>query len=231
MIFHEILQEVQDRGEGVRHGLPQMQAAAIHLRVRCRRTRRRTAAPQPPPSHHPVPGPPGRPQLRQVRNRQCSPKSPQPPLARPCQRLRPKRQPSRSPARSPNSNKSSRRTSNRGRNLGILSVLVALAILILIYSVYSRTVLAYAVLENIEIEQDPVAESQITVSFDVKTPGKVAFDRRSGTGHTEKLDMITMAEHRDTVWSWPSDPKTGIDFSVISRGGWFRTMTETDTSR
>jgi len=93
----------------------------------------------------------------------------------------------------------------------------------LIYSVYSRTVLAYAVLENIEIEQDPDAETQITVSFDVKIPGMVAFDRRSGTGHTEKLDMITVAEHRGTVWSWPSDPKTGIDFSVVSRGGWFRT--------
>ena len=111
----------------------------------------------------------------------------------------------------------------RGRNLGILSLLAALAIMFLIYSVYSRTVLAYAVLENIEIEQDPDAETQITVSFDVKIPGMVAFDRRSGTGHTEKLDMITVAEHRGTVWSWPSDPKTGIDFSVVSRGGWFRT--------
>ena len=119
-----------------------------------------------------------------------------------------------------------RKNLNRGRNLGILSGLVALAILFLIYSVYSRTVLAYAILENIEFEQDPVAESQITVSFDVKTPGKVAFDRRSGTGHTEKLDMITVAEHRGTVWSWPSDPKTGIDFSVVSRGGWLRTRTD-----
>ncbi len=114
----------------------------------------------------------------------------------------------------------------RGRILGILSLVAALAILILIYSVYSRTVLAYAILENIEFEQDPVAESQITISFDVKTPGKVAFDRQSGTGHTEKLDLITVAEHRQTEWSWPSDPKTGIDLSVISRGGWFRTRTD-----
>ncbi len=114
----------------------------------------------------------------------------------------------------------------RRRNLGLLSLLIALAILILIYAVYSRTVLSYAILENIEFEQDPVAESQITVSFDVKTPGKVAFDRQSGTGHTEKLDLIATAEHRRTVWSWPSDPKTGIDFSVVSRGGWFRTRTD-----
>jgi hypothetical protein len=114
----------------------------------------------------------------------------------------------------------------RGRNLGILSLLIALAILILIYTVYSRTVLTYAILENIKIEQDPVAESQITVSFDVKTPGKIAFDRQSGTGHTEKVDFVTTAGHRSTEWAWPSDPKTGIDFSVVSRGGWFRTRTD-----
>ena len=114
----------------------------------------------------------------------------------------------------------------RGRNLGILSLVAALAILILIYAVYSRTVLSYAILENIEIEQDPVAESQITVSFDVKTPGKVAFDRQSGTGHTEKVDFVTAAGHRSTEWAWPSDPKTGIDFSVVSRSGWFCTRTD-----
>jgi hypothetical protein len=114
----------------------------------------------------------------------------------------------------------------RGRNLGLLSLLAALAIFIVLYTLYSRTVLAYAVLENIQFEQDPVAENQITVSFDVKTPGKVAFDRRSGTGHTEKLDQIAAVEHQRTVWSWPSDPKTGIDFSVVSRGGWFRTTTD-----
>ena len=111
----------------------------------------------------------------------------------------------------------------KGRRLGLLSVLAALAILVLLYTVYSRTVLAYAVLDNIEFEQDPIAENQITVSFDVKTPGKVAFDRRSGTGHTEKLDLIAKVEHQRTVWAWPSDPKTGIDFSLVSRSGWFRT--------
>ncbi len=114
----------------------------------------------------------------------------------------------------------------KGRRLGLLSLLAALAILVLLYTVYSRTVLAYAVLDNIEFEQDPVAENQITVSFDVKTPGKVAFDRRSGTRHTEKLDLIAKVEHQRTVWAWPSDPKTGIDFSLVSRSGWFRTSTD-----
>jgi hypothetical protein len=107
----------------------------------------------------------------------------------------------------------------RGRNLGVLCLLAALTIMFILFQVYSRTVLAYAVLENVKFEQDPIAESQITVSFDVKSPGKVAFDRRSGTGHTEKLDDIAATKGHKTVWAWPSDPKTGIDFSVVSRGG------------
>lgn len=114
----------------------------------------------------------------------------------------------------------------RGRALSLVSVLVALALLMLLYTVYSRAVLAYAIVENIEFEQDEVAENRITVSFDVKTPGQVAFDRQSGTGHTEKLDLISTAGPQRLVWSWPSDPKTGIDFSVVSRGGWFLTRTD-----
>jgi hypothetical protein len=110
----------------------------------------------------------------------------------------------------------------RGRGLGLLSLLIALSILFIIYQVYSRTVLAYAVLENIKVEQDPIAENQLTISFDVKTPGKVAFDRRSGKGHTEKIDLIATTEGHKTVWAWPSDPKTGIDLSVLYRSGWFR---------
>lgn len=122
--------------------------------------------------------------------------------------------------------KTKQKNLSRGRYLSLLSLLVALAILFISYAVYSRVVLAYAILENIKFEQDLVSESQITVSFDVKTPGKVAFDRRSGTGHTEKLDLIATAEPRHTVWAWPSDPKTGIDFSVVSRGGLLLTRTD-----
>lgn len=114
----------------------------------------------------------------------------------------------------------------KGRSFGLLSLLAALSIFILLYTVYSRMVLAYAVLENIKFEQDPVSENRIIVAFDVRTPGKVAYDRRSGAGRTEKLDLIATAEHRRTDWSWPSDPGTGIDFRLVSRSGWFLTTTD-----
>jgi Mg-chelatase subunit ChlD len=112
---------------------------------------------------------------------------------------------------------------NFGRGLGLLSLLIFLVIFLVLYQVYSRSVLAYAVLEDVQFSQDPVAEHEITVRFNVKTPGQVVFDRRSGSGRTEKLDVITKTGGQETVWAWPSDPKTGIDFRVISRGRWLRT--------
>jgi Mg-chelatase subunit ChlD len=111
----------------------------------------------------------------------------------------------------------------RERSLSFLSLLILLLILFILYQVYSRTVLAYAVIENIEFEQDPIYEQQITVRFDVKTPGRVILDRRSGIGRTEKTDEIAKTGKQKIVWAWPSDPKTGIDFNVVSRGTLFRT--------
>ena len=108
------------------------------------------------------------------------------------------------------------------RNLGLLCLLALLALLTLLYQVYSRTVLAYAVLENIQVEQDPIYENLIKVRFDVTSPGRVAFDRLSGRVHTEKLDVIAKTGSREVTWAWPSDKATGIDFSVVYRSGLFR---------
>ena len=227
MSFHEILQEVQGRGQGNRHRLSEMQTTAVHLRLGdpfgqaaggsagCQsaasgnRVEPKTARPRGPPQPPPGVGTPPRP--------------PQPPPAFSTPTATPKAPTFTLTGQIAELEQIKQKNLKRGQMLGILSLLVALAILFLIWSVYSRTVLAYAVLENIKLEQDPVAESQITISFDVKTPGKVAFDRQSGTGHTEKVDLLTAAEPRETVWSWPSDPKTGIDFTVVSRGGLFLT--------
>jgi Mg-chelatase subunit ChlD len=111
------------------------------------------------------------------------------------------------------------RNMRRSRGLGLLCVVAALILMIVIYQVYSRTVLAYAVLDNIQLEQDPVVENLIKVNFNVVTPGKVTFDRRSGKIHTEKIDMISKTGPAGYTWSWPSDKATGIDFSVLYRSG------------
>ena len=111
----------------------------------------------------------------------------------------------------------------KSRSLALLCLLALVALLMVLYTVYSRTVLAYAVLSNVRLEQDELAQNMITVKFDVDTPGKVAFDRRSGTGHTEKVDILAKTGPGGFSWAWPSDTKTGIDYSVVYRSGLFKT--------
>jgi hypothetical protein len=108
----------------------------------------------------------------------------------------------------------------RGRAFGLLSLAAALTIALILYQVYARTVLAYAVLENIQVEQDPMEEGKIQVSYDVTTPGKVAFDRQSGSKRYEKLDLIGETGRQGFWWILPSDSKTGINFHVRYRDGW-----------
>lgn len=108
----------------------------------------------------------------------------------------------------------------RGRYFSLISFGALIAILGTLYLVYERTVLCYAVLEDISIRQDPSFDWQIHVSYRIVAPGRVAFSRRSGTHHTEKVDTIGTTGVDGFAWAWPSDPTTGIDFQVVSRGGW-----------
>ena len=113
----------------------------------------------------------------------------------------------------------------RTRTFGLLSLAALLAILVVLYQVYSRTVLAYAILEDVEINQDPDNDWNVSVTYNVTTPGKVVFDRRSGPHRTEKVDLIAKAGPSGFTWSWPSET-SGIDFRVVYRGGWLRTSSE-----
>ena len=113
----------------------------------------------------------------------------------------------------------------RSWTFGLLSLASLLAIFIVLYQVYSRTVLAYAILEDVEITQDEDNDWNIGVSYNVTTPGKVVFDRRSGARRTEKVDLIAKTGPGGFSWSWASET-SGIDFRVVYRGGWFRTSSE-----
>jgi hypothetical protein len=109
----------------------------------------------------------------------------------------------------------------RGRTLGLLCLVAAVAIVAILYGIYDRMVLSYAVLEDIQIRQDPNFDLMIYVSYRVTTPGRVSFDRRSGERRTEKLDNVTTTGEKGFRWAWPSDAKAGIDFRVVYREGWF----------
>jgi Mg-chelatase subunit ChlD len=120
-----------------------------------------------------------------------------------------------------------RNRNQRGsRLLAIVTGAALLLILITIYNVYSYTVLSYAVLSNVAIEQDSSAEQMVHISFDVVTPGKVAYDRRSGGMRTEKVDVLSRPGRQELAWAWPSSRDTGIDFRVVYRGGLTRTSVD-----
>jgi len=114
------------------------------------------------------------------------------------------------------------------RNVQRIRLLIAACAVVLIglvvipYQVFAYRVLAYAELENVQIEQDPAAENLIRVSFNVRTPGKVAFDRRSGGNRTEKVDVFSEEGSEELSWAWPSEGE--IDFRVVYRNGWSRTF-------
>lgn len=114
------------------------------------------------------------------------------------------------------------RNVRRSRLLAVISGCALLALVITVYLIFSYTVLSYAVLRDVKIEQDAGVDTNIRVSFNVVTPGKVAFDRRSGGRHTEKLDVFTQPGPVELAWQWPSEKETGIDFRVVYRGGWTR---------
>jgi hypothetical protein len=115
-----------------------------------------------------------------------------------------------------------RRNVRRSVFLALVSVVVLTALLVTVYLVYDYAVLSYAILDNLKVEQDPIHETRVNISFDVVKPGKVAFDRTSGKNHTEKLDVFAKRGPTNFYWAWASDAQSGIDFQVVYRGGWTR---------
>lgn len=113
----------------------------------------------------------------------------------------------------------------RTKQLAALCGLVLVLLLAILYEAYSYAVLSYAVLRDVQIDQDPSSDSTIRVSFDVVKPGKVAFDRVSGGHRTEKLDVFAQAGPAKMDWTWPSDRATGVDFRVVFRA-WLSTATK-----
>lgn len=118
------------------------------------------------------------------------------------------------------------RNVRRSRWLLAVAMLVFAAIVATLYNVYAYAVLSYAVLANVQVEQDPAAEQLVRISFDVVKPGKVAYDRRSGGRRTEKIDTFSQPGHQTFAWAWPSSNDTGIDFRVVYREGLTRTSVD-----
>lgn len=117
-----------------------------------------------------------------------------------------------------------RKNIGRSRVLWLAAVFALIGFLAVGWRIYAATVLVYAVLDKVEIIQDPKDPWRVIVSFNVVQPGRVSFERRSGGRRTEKVDQFRKTGSQTQYWIWESDPATGIDFDVIYRSGWTRTF-------
>jgi len=110
-----------------------------------------------------------------------------------------------------------KKNQTRGLALGLLSLAAVAAIFLVIYQVYARTVLDYAVLRNVVVRADTENDRKLLISYDAETTGKVTFFRSSGPHLAELVILIHKPGHSSQQWTWAADARSGIDFQVRYR--------------
>lgn len=110
----------------------------------------------------------------------------------------------------------------RGRLLGVLFILGVLLLLALLGWLYQTTVRSYAVLDGVQIEQNPASQGRVEIAFEVRRPGRVFLARRSGGVTTEVMDYFEQPGPQTRSWSWLFEPGEPIDVRVQYRGWLWR---------
>jgi hypothetical protein len=106
--------------------------------------------------------------------------------------------------------------------LGVLFLLGLVVLLALLGWLYQTTVRSYAVLEGVEIAQNPASQGRVEIAFAVRQPGRVFLERRSGGVTTEVMDYFEQAGPQTRSWSWLFEPGAPIDVRVRYRGWLWR---------
>lgn len=94
-------------------------------------------------------------------------------------------------------------------------------------SVYRWTVGTYASLANVRIERQPASQGRIEIAFDVQSPGRVRYLRKSGQHRTELVDYFSRPGPVTRMWSWTYEPGEEIDVSLTYRRGLLRRTNRT----
>jgi len=76
----------------------------------------------------------------------------------------------------------------RNKYLTITLTLGILLLAVILWAVYSSTIRAYAVLDDVLITRHPANQGRLEISFRVVRPGKVYYRRTSGNVQTEVVD-------------------------------------------
>jgi len=102
-----------------------------------------------------------------------------------------------------------------------------LLLLLILWGVYRATFGAYAVIDDIRIEQHPVNPGRLQIKYNVVKPGKVYCRRTSGNVETNVLDYYDEPCEVDRPWSWGYRPGKNVDVTLWYRSGLARTSHET----
>ncbi|NQT12482.1 MAG: VWA domain-containing protein [Planctomycetes bacterium] len=110
----------------------------------------------------------------------------------------------------------------RNKYLTITLTLGILLLAVILWAVYSSTIRAYAVLDDVLITRHPANQGRLEISFRVVRPGKVYYRRTSGNVQTEVVDHFQSTGAVSRSWSWVYEPGEEIDVTLRSRGGLLR---------
>ncbi len=108
----------------------------------------------------------------------------------------------------------------------VLAVALAAGMLLfagVLWWVYDSTVGAYAVIDNVEIQQHPIDQGRLEIKFDVVSPGEVYCRRKSGQIETDLINHFSepFSADRPWSWSWAYQPGEEIEVTLECRSGWF----------
>jgi hypothetical protein len=111
------------------------------------------------------------------------------------------------------------------KTLGVRNKVLAVALsvgllflLVILWIVYSWTIGAYAVLDEVEITRHPASQGRVDISFRVARPGKVFYRRTSGAVQTELIDYFNATGEVSRSWAWVYEPGEDIEVRLWYRG-------------
>jgi hypothetical protein len=115
-----------------------------------------------------------------------------------------------------------RRIGGRNRWLGAALAAAVVLLAAALWGVYRATIGAYAVLDDLRVEQHPINPGRIEIAFRVVSPGKVHCRRASGAMETDLIDYFHAPCEVERPWSWAYEPGKDVRVSLWYRRGLWR---------
>jgi len=110
----------------------------------------------------------------------------------------------------------------RNKYLSVALGAGVLLLVILLWVVYSSTIGAYAVLDDVVVTRHPANQGRLDISFRVVKPGRVYYRRTSGSVETELIDYFNSTGEVSRAWAWVYEPGQDIEVTLRYRGGLLR---------